>query len=95
MANLLVTIEDLESYSEELSNEKAKLIELMTKAKSEMESISGEWADDSGSLMISKFSDFITSGIKLCDEMESLKGWTTKHSGLYRDALNTYVPLIK
>ena len=89
-ASLLVKIEELKSYSTELSTGKTTLQEYMDLAKNQMSEISSNWDDDSGSLIQEKFDSFIKSAKTLCDEMGALSSYAKQEADEYERILSTH-----
>lgn len=90
-ASLLVDIEKLEAYSKVLLDGKTTLEGYLEDSKTQMTVLTNSWKDDSGALLKSKFEEFLTASVVLCDEMEALGSYAQSLCNDYNTNITSYL----
>jgi uncharacterized protein YukE len=79
--------DDLDSYATYLSENKEKLVGLLSDLKTETSAITTGWADEDGKLFKEKFDKFISEAEKINTELETLSSFVTGESEIYSSIL--------
>ena len=80
--------DDLDSYATYLSENKEKLVGLLSDLKTETSAITTGWADNDGAMFKEKFDKFISEAEKINTELETLSSFVTGESEIYSTILS-------